>query len=331
MIISLKKFFFPLLLFGFLVLPKISLGPLSFYVSDVAIIIYFIALSIKNNGVFNFDSKMFYPFQLLFLWLSFNIIIVLLSLISNQSLNTLEPLILISKSFLYFYFLVLICSHTDYPNFVFANLKRIFLIFFITSCILTTWKAINSSTALSVLLWNNYELGARFVGFTGFALSSEGIVNLGSTSNSVGMLYLLFMSVFLYGSKEIRSIFLGALSFAGAILSFSQAAVLGVSLLLIFQIFRQKIPIYVLIIFSLAILFPFITFTYFPEIFNNIGISRIFDSINKLIITGEIPGTLGDRFKQMSHIFGSFVTFPESLLLGQPFFWKDGLEDTIGA
>ena len=78
MIINLKKFFFPLLLFGFLILPKISLGPLSFYVSDVAIILYFIALSIKNNGVFNFDSKMFYPFQLLFLWLSFNIIIVLL-------------------------------------------------------------------------------------------------------------------------------------------------------------------------------------------------------------------------------------------------------------
>ena len=327
--ISIPSFFYPLLLFGFLIIPKVSLGFLSFYISELVIFLLFLIICYKNKGSFLFENKHFFPFKLLFFWLSFSFFIVLVSSVNNITLETMEPFILIAKSFLYFFIFTLICSHTSFPAFVNKHLKKLFLIFFISSFVLTLWKVVSSGISLSTLLWSNQELGARFVGFTGFAFSSEGLINLGSTSNSVGMFYLLFTSIFLYGPKHLRSITLGMLSVAGAVLTFSQSAVLGIALLFLFQFIRSKIPLYILFIFVFIVFTIVYLYLYFPQIFSNLGVSRILNSLIFFASSGQLPGTLGDRVIQMSHIFSSFNEYPGSIFIGQPFFWDHGLKNVI--
>ena len=74
------------------------------------------------------------------------------------------------------------------------------------------------------LLWRSNEFGGRFVGFTGSSIGIDGFTLIGSTANSIGILYLLLL---VYFQNNNSHYLLRAICVFGILLSFSQTAFLG--------------------------------------------------------------------------------------------------------
>lgn len=239
-------------------------------------------------------SFVFYEFQ-----------VFLFSIIYSSYID-FDHLIAIVKFTLYFYISPYLYFGKLPNNYIF-KLDRILFIHFVISCLILIYSLLSSP--LETLLWQANTFGSRFVGLTGTSLTENGFELIGSTANSVGVLYVFFL--FHYLKRKENKYWMVLVCILGFIMSFSQSSILlGIIILLYFlskkiKNFDKKYLLFFLLT-SLSILIIGLKYNIF---------FRIQNSIFNLFQGGNIS-SFHDRYLQWKIILNNINSF-DTLLFGQ--------------
>ena len=246
-------------------------------------------------GSYLFISILFFSFQFFMLLFKSSLIGELLT----------KELIFLAKMVLYFLFFPLFFPLALAKNFK-IKINLIFFLFFSVSVVILLLAMRHNP--LSSMLWKANEFGNRFVGFTGSSFGLDGFELVGSTANSVGILYVLFFNYFL--NKERINYVLVFLSALGSLLSFSQSAVLVLlSSILIYLFLNPRNVKFLTFIVVIGLVISFYAFTATDLFF------RLQHTLSDLS-TGQIPASLNDRLNQWNGAFHYISECPSSLIIG---------------
>ena len=301
-------------LFSF-VMPKIF----GFYLLEIHVIINFIRTIF--SGKINFLKFPEHPKKqkilknYLFITLVFFVlkfVFISFGLIFNKNIENTEivsVLVFECKMFLYFFIIPLIPFTMLSLKFT-KYLFHVTILFFISSSIifLNTLR----SSSLGEMIWKSNEFGNRFVGFTGSAITNNGIELIGSTANAIGVLYALLFYIFTFGAK--RNLIGSLICIMGCALTFSQSSLLMLVLVILLHTFMYiRIPRNVIII-SIFIAFVLV----FLNFYFNINIFfRVSMTILSIIDSGTLGHTASDRSTQWSYLFNNLSLCPSTIFTGQ--------------
>ena len=302
------------ILFSFL-MPKIF----GFYLLELHVILNFIRTIF--SGKINFLKfpeysknqkilKNYLFITLVFFVLKF--IFITLSLIFNENLektDVVSVFVFECKMFLYFFIIPLIPFTT--LSFKFTKyLFHVTILFFVSSFIIF-FNTLRTSS-LGEMIWKSNEFGNRFVGFTGSAITNNGIELIGSTANAIGVLYVLLFYIFIFGAK--RNLIGGLICLLGCALTFSQSSLLILVMTIILHAFiyiripRTFVIISILVVFILL----FLNFYFNINIFFRVSMTLL-----SIMDTGTIGHTATDRSTQWSYLFNNLSLCPSTIFTGQ--------------
>ncbi len=235
-----------------------------------------------------------------------------LLLLSSIALGVLEAekIAYEIKMFLYFYIFLLMPSNY-LGRLIGQYIGAITVIHFAISILIISYSVTQYS--FQSLLWRSNEFGGRFVGFTGSSIGIDGFTLIGSTANSIGVLYLLLL---VYFQNNNSHYLLRAICVFGILLSFSQTAFLGLVgyALVSFLSNLGKLTYWLGFICLVAV------FTLIQNALDFSVIDRVFHTIEAIITTGKLPATLLDRYLQISNVAQVITSCPGALFLGEFYF-----------
>tara|TARA_B100000768_G_C11268605_1_gene372287 strand:+ start:839 stop:2041 length:1203 start_codon:yes stop_codon:yes gene_type:complete len=240
---------------------------------------------------------------------SFKLSLIVLSSIAIGVLEV-EKIAYEIKMFLYF-FIFLFMPSNYISRLVGQHIGKITVVHFTISAIIISYSITQHS--FQSLLWKANEFGGRFVGFTGSSIGTDGLTLTGSTANSIGILYLLLL---VYFQNNQSHYFLKIISVLGVLLSFSQTAFIGLlgyaAVLFLSNIRKLSYWIGLLGLCSI--------FTIIQNVMDFSVLDRLFKTIEILFTTGKLPGSLLDRYLQLSNVVNLIASCPGALFLGEFYF-----------
>ena len=301
-------------LFSF-VMPKIF----GFYLLEIHVIINFIRTIFSEKINFlkfpEHPKKQKILKNYLFITLVFFVlkfVFISFGLIFNKNIENTEivsVLVFECKMFLYFFIIPLIPFTMLSLKFT-KYLFHVTILFFISSSIifLNTLR----SSSLGEMIWKSNDFGNRFVGFTGSAITNNGIELIGSTANAIGVLYALLFYIFTFGAK--RNLIGSLICIMGCALTFSQSSLLMLVLVILLHTFMYiRIPRNVIII-SIFITFVLVFLNFY---FNFNIFFRVSMTLLSIIDTGTLGHTASDRSTQWSYLFNNLSLCPSTIFTGQ--------------
>ena len=286
----------------------------SFYLLELSIIgqtilNFFIALSNKSKPVIlisykNGIEKLFV--QIVIFSLVYKLTLLLFSSIVSGQFLVLD-IIYEFKIFIYFY-LFLFMANKNLQKLISTHIKFIISVhFFISILIIADSLRVYS---FQDLLWRADLFGGRFVGFAGSSITTRGLEFLGSTANSMGMLYLCLL---IYFRNSNSNVFFILICLFGILITFSQGAFLGLLLYAIYILYFEAKKIKTWFVF-LCVILSLILINYALP-FNILD--RLIDNISLFINKGKIPGQIIDRLTQFYNMIYIIYECPSNLFWGK--------------
>ena len=190
----------------------------------------------------------------------------------------------------------------------------------VTFFLLSTAIYINTlrTQSFSSLIWRSNEFGGRFVGYTGSSISNNGLELIGSTANSVGILYVFLFYYFTFG---IRKSLLGStVCLIGAAVTLSQTAIMALILVSVLHVILTLKISKVMLLTSLLAAFVFYVFASYLDMD---FFFRLVTTVSSLLENRTLSGTGGDRITQWKSFFNSSANCPMSLIIGQFIYFPD--------
>lgn len=236
---------------------------------------------------------------ILFLWST--LILLAAAMLSGE--NHINDLLRAGKFGLYFIVCLLAINRKFSANF-YKNYDLVIYVFFGISLILYLIFDVQST---SQRLWMTDNLGARFVGFTGASIGFSGLTLLGSTANSVGMLYFLSFAFFWHHSKKILPMVVCAL---GCLLTLSQVAALALAVFVALSLIRnfRDLRYWFFTLAAMGVIVG-MSFTLDYDVFSRLNST----------VTGIASGSLqtaGDRLSQLQILSVRMSECPSLIFLG---------------
>lgn len=177
--------------------------------------------------------------------------------------------------------------------------------------------------SFSSLIWRSNEFGGRFVGYTGSSISNNGLELIGSTANSVGILYVFLFYYFTFGIR--KSLLGSSVCLIGAAVTMSQTAIMALILVTVLHVILTLKISKVLLFTSLLAVFVFYVFISY---LNVDFFFRLVTTVSNLLENRTLSGTGGDRITQWKYFFESSANCPMSLIIGQFIYFPDSCGTT---
>lgn len=239
----------------------------------------------------------------LFIWSAF-----ILAVAATRSGESYFYDFLLAAKFALYFVGCLIAGKTKISTYFFKHFDIVIYVFFTTCLGLYLLHDIQSA---SQRLWMANDFGARFVGFTGSSIGLSGISLLGSTANSVGMLFFLSFAFFWHQGKEIVPM---AVTGLGCLLSFSQTAVLALLIFFAISVLQELKSKRVAFGGVSLVVCAFVFF--FTQEFS--VLTRLSGTATGLS-NAQSFSTLGDRFLQLQTLGTRILECPSIINFGAAF------------
>ena len=141
--------------------------------------------------------------------------------------------------------------------------------------------------SFSSLIWRSNEFGGRFVGYTGSSISNNGLELIGSTANSVGILYVFLFYYFTFGIR--KSLLGSSVCLIGAAVTMSQTAIMALILVTVLHVILTLKISKVLLFTSLLAAFVFYVFISY---LNVDFFFRLVTTVSNLLENRTLSGTV---------------------------------------
>lgn len=171
--------------------------------------------------------------------------------------------------------------------------------------------------SITSMIWD-YSPKYRFVGFTGYSLTSSGIQLIGTTSVQMGVyvafLFLIFLSLFLYERKWIYLVIL-LIIFTGEIFCYSRSGflVMIIGTLYLFKANFLERRTFRLIMAFIIIISLLLIFTNFANFITSFG---IFAKLSRMLSIEGLDSSAGHRIDLWRKAFYFIYKHPFVLLFG---------------